>query len=51
MRLNPSAVLSHRTAAWLHGFQRSAPEALDVIVARTVSGLRGTVSHRREPAS
>lgn len=51
MRLNPSAVLSHRTAAWLHGFRRSAPEVLDVIVPRTISGLQGAASHRREPAN
>lgn len=38
-RLNPSAVLSHRTAAWLHGLRKSPPDVLDVIVPRTITAL------------
>ena len=50
-RLNPSAVLSHRTAAWLHGFRKSPPDVLDVIVPRSITALQGAVVHRREPAN
>ncbi|MFD5869365.1 type IV toxin-antitoxin system AbiEi family antitoxin domain-containing protein [Corynebacterium sp. NPDC060344] len=48
MRLNPQAVFSHRTAAWLHGFRQSPPTELDVIVPREVSRLQGAVAHRRD---
>ncbi len=51
MRLNPTAVFSDRTAAWLHGFRQSPPAELDVIVPRSVVRLQGAVVHRRMPST
>lgn len=50
-RLNPSAVFSHRTAAWLHGYRQSPPATLDVVVPRGINTLQGATVHRRDPAA
>lgn len=51
MRRYPDAVFSHRTAAWLHGFRRSMPPRLEVIVPRGTTSVQCATAHRREAST